>query len=415
MISRDTFVKYTRDALRQLYDPGQLIQNPLMHLCGLRDRPDAFVVLQEIIIEAIEGLKPGPETSRQTAREVFALLYNRYVQQLSQKAVAEELGMSVRHLRRREYAAIDVLAAHLWSRVDPDLVATYEAGADRATAGPADSSLGTELAWLQSLPSTSVTADLTEILTSVADFTKNLAKQYGVALDFQIDQTLPMIAVHPVALDQILVNLLTGALHQLAAGQIVLSTRELVHEVTLTVHGSSPRRDVALGAAEIQAPLEAAQKLSELCTLPMAVEVESGRFQAVLHLPRTEEIFVLVIDDNADTLQLFTRYAATTLYRLVTTQNPFEVYDLVVESPVKAIILDVMMPLIDGWRMLSQLRQRPETAHIPVVVCTILPQRELAISLGAADFLQKPVSREAFLDTLNRLFVTQAPKPASSL
>lgn len=413
MISRDTFVKYTRDALRQLYDPSQLIQNPLVYMCGLRDRPDAFVVLQEIIIEAIEGLKPDPKTSRHTSREIFALLYNRYVQQLNQKAVAEQLGMSVRHLRRREYAAIDVLAAHLWSRVDPDLVATYEVGQGQENAARADSSLGTELTWLQSLPSTSVTADLSEILSSVMDFIKNLASQYRVALDIQINPAMPMIAVHPVVLDQILVNLLTGALHQLATGQIGLSTQVLVHEVTLVIQGNSSRHDAVLLASEIQAPLETAQKLADLCHLPMTLDLDIGHFKAVMHLPRTEEIAVLVIDDNADTLQLFNRYVATTPYRVLVTQNPLDVYDLVAEASVQAIILDVMMPQIDGWRMLSQLRQHPATAHIPIVVCTILPQQELAFSLGAADFLQKPASREAFLDTLNRLFATQAAKPAS--
>lgn len=413
MISRDVFVTYTHEALRQLYAPSQLIQNPLVYLCGLSERPDAFVALQDIIIEAVEALNPDVDGNRHPSKEAFALLYHRYVQQLSQKAVAEQLGMSVRHLRRREYTAIEILASHLWSCVDPELAETYQADRENQDdVDQVDSSLGEELAWLQQLSSISATADMAEILTSVVDFTKNLAQQYDVAIRTQMDQKMPMTAVHPVALDQILVNLLTGGIHQLATGHIVISVETLAREITLYIQGVSVRRDVNLDVDEIQAPLDTARQLAQLCDIPLKVKIDQGSFFAEIHLPRTQEISVLVVDDNADTLQLLRRYVATTPYRLIVTQNPFDVYDLATQSSVLAIILDVMMPQIDGWRLLSQLRQRPETSHIPIVVCTILPQRELALSLGAAGFLQKPVSREAFLTMLNRLLATQEPKPA---
>jgi len=64
--------------------------------------------------------------------------------------------------------------------------------------------------------------------------------------------------------------------------------------------------------------------------------------------------------------------------------------------------LDVMLPGIDGWELLGQLREHPQTSCIPVVVCTILPQEPLALALGAAAFLRKPVSREALLSALDR-------------
>jgi CheY-like chemotaxis protein len=67
------------------------------------------------------------------------------------------------------------------------------------------------------------------------------------------------------------------------------------------------------------------------------------------------------------------------------------------------VLLDVMMPEVDGWELLGQLRQNPATSHLPVVVCTILPQEELARSLGANAFLQKPISRDDFLRVLDEL------------
>jgi len=76
------------------------------------------------------------------------------------------------------------------------------------------------------------------------------------------------------------------------------------------------------------------------------------------------------------------------------------------------IVLDVMMPQTDGWRVLSRLRQHPLTSNIPVIVCTILAQEALALSLGANAFLRKPVTRQAFLAALDRQVgdVASAPR-----
>ena len=60
------------------------------------------------------------------------------------------------------------------------------------------------------------------------------------------------------------------------------------------------------------------------------------------------------------------------------------------------------MPHVDGWEILGRLKQHPATKDIPIVVCTILAQQELALSLGASGFLRKPVSRQAFLSALDR-------------
>ena len=63
----------------------------------------------------------------------------------------------------------------------------------------------------------------------------------------------------------------------------------------------------------------------------------------------------------------------------------------------------------DGWTLLSQLREHPNTRNIPVIVCTILAHKQLAVTLGAADFIRKPVRRADFLAALDRQ-LEQAPK-----
>ena len=61
------------------------------------------------------------------------------------------------------------------------------------------------------------------------------------------------------------------------------------------------------------------------------------------------------------------------------------------------------MPRLDGWMILQRLKTLPETAHIPVVICSVLSQEHLALSLGAVQVLRKPVSSETLINTVEEL------------
>jgi CheY-like chemotaxis protein len=67
-----------------------------------------------------------------------------------------------------------------------------------------------------------------------------------------------------------------------------------------------------------------------------------------------------------------------------------------------AITLDVIMPEFDGWAVLRELKADPELREIPVVLVTILGDREMGYALGAADYLIKPIDTEALLRVLGR-------------
>jgi CheY-like chemotaxis protein len=125
-------------------------------------------------------------------------------------------------------------------------------------------------------------------------------------------------------------------------------------------------------------------------------------FEILLTLPALNQLAVLAVDDNPDTLQLMERYTAGTKYRLIGCQNPDKILSLVESTSPQLIVLDVMMPQVDGWNVLGTLRQHPLTKDIPIVVCTVLTQEKLARSLGAADYLRKPFARGELLTTLDR-------------
>ena len=67
------------------------------------------------------------------------------------------------------------------------------------------------------------------------------------------------------------------------------------------------------------------------------------------------------------------------------------------------IILDVMLPRVDGWAVLQTLKKDPELASIPVIMLTIVDEKNLAFMLGAAEYMTKPVNRHRMAAILNKL------------
>ena len=124
-----------------------------------------------------------------------------------------------------------------------------------------------------------------------------------------------------------------------------------------------------------------------------------------------EQATVLVIDDNADALQLFQRYLSGSRYRFTGAQDAHRGLALAEELVPQVIVLDVMLSKEDGWTLLGQLREHPRTRGIPVIVCTILSQEQLALALGAADFMRKPVSRTELLSALDRQLDLRSREP----
>ena len=111
---------------------------------------------------------------------------------------------------------------------------------------------------------------------------------------------------------------------------------------------------------------------------------------------------MLVFDDNADTLLLMERYLSGSHYRFIGERDPLQALVLAEAHHPHVIVLDVMLPGIDGWNLLGQFKTNPNMRQIPVIVSTILPQASLAMMLGADDFLQKPFTQAQFLAVLAR-------------
>ncbi|MGH7416639.1 MAG: response regulator, partial [Candidatus Rokuibacteriota bacterium] len=111
---------------------------------------------------------------------------------------------------------------------------------------------------------------------------------------------------------------------------------------------------------------------------------------------------VLVIDDEAAVRDLMQRFLIKEGFRVVTAPGGEEGLRRARELRPDAITLDVMMPGMDGWAVLSALKADPEVADIPVIMLTIVDDKNLGYALGASDYLSKPIDRERLVTVLKQ-------------
>jgi DNA-binding response OmpR family regulator len=112
---------------------------------------------------------------------------------------------------------------------------------------------------------------------------------------------------------------------------------------------------------------------------------------------------VLVVDDNAGLAAMIERYLTGQACRVVAAHNGWQGVRMAQILLPDVIILDVMMPDMDGWEVLQALRGSPATARIPAVICSVLHNPELAASLGVAFYLVKPIRRDDLLTALHQV------------
>jgi signal transduction histidine kinase/DNA-binding response OmpR family regulator len=111
-------------------------------------------------------------------------------------------------------------------------------------------------------------------------------------------------------------------------------------------------------------------------------------------VPADGRATVLVVDDDASVRALLAKTLEKDGYRVISARNGVEALALARQHRPQAITLDVMMPQLDGWGALKELKADAALRDIPVIMVSVLNERGMAIPLGAADFVTKPVDRQ---------------------
>ncbi|MFZ0298505.1 MAG: PAS domain S-box protein [Candidatus Sulfotelmatobacter sp.] len=123
---------------------------------------------------------------------------------------------------------------------------------------------------------------------------------------------------------------------------------------------------------------------------------------------------VLIVDDEVPARELLASYLEPE-YRVAMAQSGDEALKEAQRLRPDAITLDVMMPGSDGFETLVALRKNAATADIPVIILSIVDQKQVGFALGAADYLIKPVRKPMLLETIRRHVPTPADEDSSIL
>ena len=111
---------------------------------------------------------------------------------------------------------------------------------------------------------------------------------------------------------------------------------------------------------------------------------------------------ILIIEDDPSSVRLLQTYLADGGYRVSVAPDGERGLQMALASPPAAILLDVLLPRMDGWEVLRRLKSEPRIRDVPVVIVTVVDERNVGLALGAVDYFVKPIERDALLARLDR-------------
>ena len=387
----EALVRQVKQALDHLYDFPYLEGHPLVQEYGretTRSGQTAGQSLRRDLVSAIESLNPGAGVPfHAPPARLHSLLQLHYVEGRTVQEAARELGLSLRQAHRDLRRGEDSVATMLWAQHSASL--PQEPNATRL------SSVQAEIARLESHPrATDVCALLQRAQAAVAQ----LARQRDVRFCAEIPLEPVMVSVDPAMAQQVLVNTLSHAAQQSLPGALYLTLTAIEECVCVALrYAPDPAETETSTVNDVVAQLAGRLKWQVRQEDP-----DRGVRVVTLHMI-TRGPVVLVVDDNEGLVELLDRYLTGHTCRVTAAASGEEGLRLTQELAPDAIVLDVMMPEMDGWEFLQRLRARPQTANTPVIICSVINDPELAYSLGASLFLPKPVSRDDVLEALRQL------------
>lgn len=399
------FETQLNNVLLHLYDPA--LHPALLVWQVIGHQPSEGIdVLQTAIIQEVEDLRPAdyvPKSAR--SWRIYGILYYRFISNMTQDEVADRVAITPRHLRREQTGAIHILAQKLWEKASLPLPEANEKDSEpgeRPDEGLADQAEGESnpeeqlrndlLALTESAPG--VISNVNLVISSVLALTEKIPAGKEIHVHYQPLPEQIKASLHPSALRQVLWMIIRQAIEQPGAFDITISygqtgARAFI-EVSMTpLMAYNPLRNQSI--TEI---LEAQNG-----TLAISVAADTVTFRIELLLVNRT---VLVVDDNPDIVHLYQRYLVNTTYHLVHLASGQDVFDQIEQIRPDVIVLDIMLPDVDGWDLLTRLSEHPDTREIPIVVCSVVNDPDLALALGATSTLSKPVQRSSFVTALDR-------------
>ena len=396
MDARDNLLSEVRRAVGHLDNPAYLENLPLARrLKAVAQSSDLSrgQALRRTLRLAIAALDPGPEAPTSEALP-YQVLFRYAISKRSMLSIANELDISERQAYRQLHRATQALTQILRDLIAPEGSALNAPEGS----GSAAALVREELKRLSCAEKHDV--DLNRLIAEAIESVRHLALAQGLQIRFDERASGLQTTANRVMLRQAILNLLSHAVRTFRGGTL---------DVTLSRRGEHAALEFPLGEIPSQKEQDPDRPYAlgtQLCaTLGVTYQcIEAhGRRLFSLDIPLTPKRTVLIVDDNAGLLQLFTRYLQGQPYCVFGASNAADAFTMLETLQPDVAIIDVMMPEQDGWELLQLIRGQGVSNRTRLIVCSIINDPQLSLALGADLFLHKPVDRATLLDALHQV------------
>ena len=284
---------------------------------------------------------------------------------------------------------------------------------------------------------------LRELVDNVVAGLRPLANTKQLLIEVRLDPLADSVQADEIRLRQVLTNLVSNAIKFTEAGVVGISSRLIDGQVEVNVEdtgigisqeahglifeefrqadGSTTREfgGTGLGLAISRRLMDLQGGSIGVASTPgvgsrfwFRIPASSGELEELTDPPRRAELaralasqtrdLILVVDDEKGLRDVIIRRLEDAGFITAQAPNAEEAVRLARELHPAAVTLDVMMPGADGWSVLANFRADPSLRDIPVIVVSVVDGREIALELGAFDYLSKPVDKDELLTSIRR-------------
>jgi len=397
----EEFEILVKESLSNLFDYAAMETTPLSVLFATYSEQSGSKgeFLRKLILESIDTLKPNDKAFDANANEwrTYTILNQRYIENLNSLDVARNLSISERQLRRYQRKAVEALAYRLWDRyqtINPEA---------RQTTSASDSNIKEFIVNLEEI-------NLWEVVSGVNKLLAATTSEDHVELKTQNNETLWLIESDRIILRQILIGLMNQffqLLQEYETPNRLLTFSFFRDEEKTTLNIDAPIYIEAGILSNFHTP--ELKKNLNFWSQEINIQInekhskEQNKSGLILEFPHPQKKLILVVDDQEPALRMYERYLSRTKLKIVGLTKPSKVVSRAKELKPALIVLDIMMPKVDGWEVLQSLKLDEGTRNIPVIVCSAWGEPELATSLGAVGFLKKPVIQRDLLAIIQKL------------
>lgn len=376
----DDFVEHVKKALENLYDFPTLQQNPLamtiQQASTAQTQPAAHQLRRELM-EAIEELNPQQGNTNTGAARIYNLLHLHYVGGMTVQEASHELGISQRQVYRDLRRGQENISTIMWFHHQQ----RQQASEHETQQNP-----------LPQLAGEVATINFGDLLQQAGRAVQKLAENHNLSIALTVPDAPVERSTNLAAAQQVLIHILSQVIQQLMPQAMHITLKN-------TAQIMIDMQSVQQSTLELDSVIE---HLMQQLHWKLQQTIDDQHMALTLRTT-TDGTRILVIDDNEGLLDLMKRYLGSVNYSVITASTGTEGLKYAQNILPDAIIMDLMMPDMDGWEALQRIRTYPETQRIPVIICSVINDPELAYSLGANKVITKPIEKEDILLTLQGL------------